>query len=402
MSKYSKNLAGQALKVFVSPAVAYTTDATLALFIDNAVEGELGVYLSDGTLKTSVLNAGEEFIIVQKRDGGLNKTPILKYNEVFDIRLAEYDAPVKQITSIGYNGTSGDLFPSFAAASATNTLTFGISARETTPGNQPFPVQEGYATVNSSTADEYTVLASIVSQLNGDFDYERTQPDKFVKAEILSNGALTELTEDATVVNGSTIVTFAGNQTLATGSFLSFRGAIYKVAVGVTAGTSLTLDRPYQGVSETIDVSATVDLAAAAAYTSGTTALGVRLTSIEFESHFKVVGNPGLEAAPVTALTAWKLGIGSGASIVALEKEGLFFDGLGSTPNAAFKEDYGQPTLFASASGEYDLFFIDAAPKVLPSALPTQFEQKQIQRVVIAAPQSGTSPTADLEAILGL
>lgn len=403
MSKYSKNLAGQKLKVFVSAATAYTDDTTFSAFIDNSAEGEIGIFLASGSTQTSALGDGDEFFIAQKRDGLINQTPIIKYDEIFRLAYSAYVAPVKQVSYIGYAETGSDTIGfNFTAASSTNTQTYQVSVRETTPGNQPFPVQEGYATVNSSTADQYTVLATIVSQLNGDFDYERTQPDKFVKAEITSNGAFVELTEDPTLINGSKTVTFAGVQTLATGSFLDFRGAVYKVAVGVTAGTSLTLDRPYTGASETIDVSATTNLAGTKAYTSGTTKLGVRLTAVEFESHFIASPFTGLTNDVVTNTTPWKLGSGSGTSIRALEEEGIIFDGVGSTVNAAFRSDYGYPTLFSATASTYNQFFIEVAPKVFPSAALPIYEQKQIERVIIAAPSTGTTPTTTIQTVLGL
>lgn len=405
MSNYSKNLSGVNQKVFVSPALAYTTDATLAAFIANAPEGEIGIYMASGARKADALAAGDEFQIVQMKDGFLNKTPLLKFNDITSKRLTDYVAPVRKVVAIGYNGTSGDIGISTTTASSSNALTFGISVRETTPGNQPFPVQEGYATAVSSTADEYTILDTICAQLNGVLDYENTLPDRFVKAEILSNGAVTEFAEDPVFTNGSKVVTFAGNVTIAAGAFVQFSGAggpVYKVATGVTAGTSITLERPYQGASGTVDVSATTDIAGVAAYTSGTTALGVRLTGLSDETHFVVTGIGELATTATTVLTNWLLGSGSGASVVEMEKQSQIFDGVGGTVNAAFKEDFGQPTAFASATSNYDLYFIDLAPTILPSAALPVYKQTQIQRVVIAAPESGTTPTANLATILGL
>lgn len=403
MSRYSKNLSGQKLKVFVCASTAYSDSLTLGAFSDEAAEGEIGIFLASGNLVSGALNSGDEFMIALKRDGFIDKTPIIKYNDIYAARYAAYDAPVKQVSYIGYAATgSDDIGFNFTAASSTNTQTYQISLRETTPGNQPFPVQEGYGTVNSSTADEYTLLASIVSQLNGDFDYTKVRPDSFAKAEIVSNGALTTTGVNAVVTNGSTVVTFASAVTIAAGVFLSIAGSIYKVSTGVTAGTVLYIDRPYQGTSATVTAGATSTTIGTAAYTSGTTKLGVRFTALEFDSHFIIAPFTGLTNDVVTNSTAWKLGAGSGTSIVALEKEGIIFDGLGSTVNAKFKDDYGQPTLFASSTGTYNQFFIEAAPSITPGAALPFYRTTQIERVLIAAPSSGTTPTATLQAILGV
>lgn len=392
MGRLSKNLSGLHQKVIVGTAT-YTDDTTFAAFIANAPEGEVGVFLDSGAVRTTALTAGLKFFIAQKRDGAINKTPILEFNDLYRKLRTAYDAPVKQISTIGYNGTSGDIGFNFTSATASNTLTYGITVRETTPGNQPFPVQEGYATVNSSTADEYTVLAAIVSQLNNDYDYEKCAPDPFVRAEIISNGTITEFaaTADPILVQGSRTVNFVANVTIAAGAFVVFRGAVYKVTTGVTAGTVITIDRPYQGVSETIDVDTTVNLGGTITYTSGTTTLGVRLTSIYEETHFKVIGAGLLYQDTVTAITAWKLGSGAGSQIYELEStEGIINDGIGSTRNVAFREDYGQPSLFASKTGTYDQVFLDFKPTIVPSAALPIYEQKQIQRVLIAAPTGGT------------
>lgn len=398
MSNYSKNLSGLNQKVVVSPQIEYTDDTTYAGFIANAPEGEIGVFLDDGAVRTTALTTGLKFFVAQKRDGNVNKSPVIEWDQLFRKKYTAYDAPVKKVVTVGYNGTSGDIGLDFTGASLTNALTFGVTARETTPANQPFPVQEGYATVTSSTADEYTVLAAIVSQLNADYDYERVQPDRFVIAEILSNGTKTNLTNGAVVVNLSTTVTSTAHG-LSVGALIELRDVVYKV-VAVPDVNTLTIDRPYQGVSETIGAGAN---AASIAYTSGTTLLGVRLTAIEVESHFVAQGNYSLQTAPVTVITAWKLGSGSGKTVRELEsREGIIFDGLGSTVNAAFKEDYGQPSLFSSLSLTYNLFFLDFAPKLIPAAGLPVYEQKQIERILIAAPSSGASPSNELQTIFGL
>lgn len=402
MGRYSKNLAGQKGFVFVGPSsVEYTDDTTYSAFIDNAAEGEIGIFLEAGTAKTTALAAGEKFFIAQKRDGEIFKTPVIPFNDIYAKRKTAYSAPARKVMTVGYNGTAGDVSISFTGASSTSPLEFGLSVRETTPGNQPFPVQEGRVLVTSATADEYTVIAQIVSILNAAVDYERTEPDRFVKAEIISNGALTELTQNLTVRNGSPFITAAASITIATGTLVSIRGTIYKVAVGGT-GTSFTLDRPYQGATETIAVGSTVDQAATMAYTSGTTLLGIKLTGLYDETHFTVTVETGLSNAPVATATEWALGAGSGLSIVELEKEARFFHGIGSVVNAEFAADYGLPTLFGSSSVTYDQYFIDTIPSVTPSAAAPLARTQQIQKIIIAVPSSGTTPSNELTTILGL
>ncbi len=408
MGRYSKNLSGQKAAIFIGPAnVDYTDDTTYAAFTVNAGEGELGVFLSSGAVKTTALAAGEEFFIAQMKDGDISKTPILKYNEIYSKRKTAYAAPVKKIVTVGYAGSgTDDIGIDLTGVTTPTPQTLSLAVRETTPGNQPFPVQEAYYVATSSTTDEYAIMANIADQINFTAtDWQKARPDAFVKAEVLSNGTPTYLisTIDPTLVNGSRIITYSGAVTVAAGAYIFARGAVYKVTTGVTGGTSLTIDRAYQGASETIDVSVeTTAFANATTYTSGTTKLGFRLTGLRNETHFVASVTDGFANAPIATATEWLQGSGSGESIVELEKEGIIFAGLGSTVNAAFSADYGQPTKFASSTGTYDQYFVDIQTVLKPSAAAPLSENRSIERLHFAVPSSGTSPSPELTTIFGL
>lgn len=405
MSIYSKTLSGQNTKLFVSPAVQYTAQTTFASFVTSSavVDGEMGVFLDTGAIRSTALTAGLKFFIAQKRGGIINKTPIIEWDRLIRKVRTAYDAPVNQVSSIGYIGSGTlDLSIDFTGASATNTITLGLSARETTPGNMPFPVQEGYATVNSTTADEYTALATIVSQLNGDYDYERTQPDRFVKAEIQMDGTRTALAANATVTNGRTLVTVTAHA-LPVGTIVSLNNVVYKIATVIDAN-NFNLDRPYQGASGTVTAGTSTSTGSSVTYVSGTNKVGVRLTTINVESVFKIVGIGNLYLSPVSAITSWKLGSGSGATVGEWEKnDAIFFDGVGSTHNAAFAADYGQPALFAVTSQTYDLFFLDFATAITPSAGLPVGSSPGLERISFATPPTGaSSPGDELQTIFGL
>ncbi len=408
MSQYSKNLMGLNASVFVSPAIEYTDDTTYGTFVANAVEGEVGVFLADLTRKTTALTAGQQFFIAQKRDGRVRKTPLLNFNDITSKRRTAYDAPVKQIQHVGFVGTgTSDLTFNFTGASATAPQEYSLSLRDTTPGNQPFPVQEGRAVVTSATANEYTVLAQIVSQLNSDFDYEKAAGDPFVVAEILQSTTTTAITVAATlaVQNGSTTVVFNAAPTGApvVGEYIAIGGtaqlgSVYKI-VAIPTTTQYVLDRPYAGATNAALAIANV---LKAPFVSGTSLLGVKLTAINFESHFVVTAGDLLNGSPIVISTAWKQGSGAYSSVVEMEKQGIIFSGVGSTVNAEFSADYGYPTLFSSSALTYDLFFIDLLSVVIPSAGLPEYRSSQIQRIVIAAPTGGTTPGNELQTIFGL
>src|SRR6478736_102954 len=129
MSKYSKNLSGVAQKVIVGTAT-YTAQGTIDLFAANAAEGEVGVFLDTGVVRTTALTSAiNKFFIAQKRDGFINRSPILDYNDIFRKLRTPYAAQVKQVTAIGFSGTgTADLGFNFTGA-ATVTQTYGITAR---------------------------------------------------------------------------------------------------------------------------------------------------------------------------------------------------------------------------------------------------------------------------------
>lgn len=414
MGRLFKNLVGLSEKVFVTPNIAYTAQTTFANFVTATAvaDGEIGVFLDTGAVRTTALTAGLKFFVAQKRDGQIHKTPIISWDQLTSKRRTAYSAQVSQVTSIGYNttNTASDLFPStpFAAATATNTLTFGVAARETTPGNQPFPVQEGYATVNSSGANQYDVAAAIVAQLNFDLDYERAAPDPFVVAEIQQSTATTAITVAATlsVQNKSKIIVFNAAPTgaPAVGGYIAIggtgqSGAVYKIAAIAGDNVTYTLDRLYTGATNSALAIANV---LTAPFVSGTSKLGIRLTAVFPESTFVIAGSFGLNTSPVLTTTPWVFGSGYGSSVVELEsREGAIFEGVGSTINAAFSSDYGQPTKYASAALTYDQMFLEFASMQVPGANPVDIAAPQMERLHLITVVGSTSGSS-MQTVFGL
>lgn len=403
-ARFSKNLSGLNAAVFVSDAVAYTTDATISAFLANAPDGELGVYLKDGSLKSTALAAGDEFKVVQKRDGFLHQTPLLKFDDIIAKRRTDYVAPQIEKVSVGFSKAAGtgslDL-----SLSTPGTQELVVAVRITTPANQPFPVEEGRAISTKTTDKEYDKVRELVNDLNNLFDYQGNQNEPLVIASIQSNGTVTEFTGIATITtvkNGSRIVTFSAAQNVPANTYVSIRDRVFQVVEGGAAVTSITLDAPYTGVSEAIDNDATVNQAGTISYTDGTTELGILIEGIDSDTHFSVSVLEDLDNATITTDQAWKLGSGDGASVIELEKEGVTFSGIGATQNAAFKDDFGYPSLFGNVSRNYDLFFIELAPEIFRSAARPVASTRMEQTVIIAAPEAGSTPTANLSTIFGL
>lgn len=88
----------------VQVATSYTTRATLALFLANAVNGELGVLkVSDGSIYdgTAVIPAGTEVAIITMLDGNLVQYPTFKAQDsTLSIKKQVGSAPVAQVSTV--------------------------------------------------------------------------------------------------------------------------------------------------------------------------------------------------------------------------------------------------------------------------------------------------------------
>lgn len=161
-TRFFKTTKGFNAEVIVAKNVAYTTDATIALFVDNAVEGEIGVYNYDtGALIgfNTPITAGTKFTILQKRDGGILRTTPAIYGEG-TVKKTAYVAPVKQIATVTFAGVIGTAFNIGDEIS--------VQVIETTPGAEPFPrVTYDYVVKAGDTVTSIaTALKNKINNLN--------------------------------------------------------------------------------------------------------------------------------------------------------------------------------------------------------------------------------------------
>ena len=181
---------------------------------------------------------------------------------------------------------------------------------------------------------------------------------------------------------------------------------VYKVTAIAADNVTYTLDRIYQGATNaTLAIANVLNVNG---YVSGTSKLGVRFTGkttvggITNNPTFIVAGSFNLINAPVLTTQAWLLGSGYGQSIVELEaREGTIFEGVGSTINAAFAADYGQPTRYGSTALTYDQIFLVFANTINPGANPVDFQTTQYERIHICTVVGSTSGST-LQTVFGL
>ncbi len=402
-NRYSKNLFGTNHQGYHSAEQVYATAGTIAAFALTGLEGQIGIYLADNSLKPDALVAGDQFKIAQIRDGELRSSTLMTYGSGnLEVTSTPYDAAVKQINHVGYNGTSGSLaLTGYAIGDE-----FVVSVRDTTPGTQPFPVTEGRKVINTlNGVTEYSIVFDLIKDLENLNDYERNADNGFVVSDIVNNATQVAIgTVTLAITQGSTLATYSAVHNLTAGSFVSILGIMYEIISAPTI-TTLILDRPYTGATQTALVTGATKATqqGSVVFVDGTTELGIRFTSITEDTNFVTGVSEDLQGATLTATTAWKQGSGEDWQVSAIEDESLVYDGF-TTGNYPFVEDYGKPTKFVNeGSGiNYDLWFLKYKKVTDSMAFPHE-QAHHIGLVVISAPDgtAGDSPTGTLTTVLG-
>ena len=396
--RYSRNLEGLNAHGFYSPAAvpAYTAQPNIASFLVNALEGEIGVYTADGqTLLVAPPVVPETpVLIVQKQDDEIHRTQPFPYSDVKKVIKTPYDAPVIQETYVGYNTVDGSMNITIVGG----LQEFVASARETTPANQPFPIQEGRAIVRSGTPTDYYIANRIVEDLLNDGDYEGNADIGFVRATVVTSaaggaavgGAVSILlTEGLNSILGDAPITGA-----TVGDYLIIDGGTYQVRE--ISGNYIILDRPYAGPSMTVLVAAVLTETAA---NVDAAEVGIRFRGYDELAMFEVSVSEDLAEATITTTVEWKQGSGAAWQVASMEDETSVFQGW-TTLNEAWVNDFGKPTFFvdANSADEYSLFFLTNIGTILPSAGTPQ-NQTKMKYYTIIAPINGSALEASIETI---
>lgn len=220
-----------------------------------------------------LLTATDKFFIVQGKGATqpLMKSPAMT-KDMVAISASKFKAAVQQVTYVGFNLTTGTL-----PVANNSDFWIKIRKRDNDAANRSQPMSLFAGPVRTDASGTQEELAFLLVK-NGLKNFAQEPANGYLKFEAVSNGTMTATAANATVTKGSRAVTFASNVTIAAGTLLAIAGATYSVAVGVTAGTAITLNIAYQGDSATITAGTTY------ATTIGTlasvTAFGVRLTGV--------------------------------------------------------------------------------------------------------------------------
>ena len=285
----------------VSIATSTLPAAGAVITKDNISAGAV-VFVDAGMRRTTWadLATGDKYHIVQGRGAAL---PLMKSAAVKkgseNITIQKHLPAQQQISVIGSNGTTG------ALPSANDTSYYiKIRKNDNDEGNrsQPFSLFGQYQTSGSATQVE--LAFGLAENLAFNMAEEANATNGYILVEVLIDTAVgnTELgglgnpTGNLVVTNNSKEVTMTDTQDLAAGDYLRFGAsatealtdAVYRI-VSVDSTTKVTLDMPYQGVSNAAYDDDFVHLILAA--TGDADNFGIRLTGVESDFSVSALRN---------------------------------------------------------------------------------------------------------------
>lgn len=252
-----------------------------------------------------------------------------------------YAAAVRQVSHVGFNGTSGSL--NLSAFLNGDEGTIGVTSVTLT--TQQFPKQNyttGRIYSNSSVIDVLTSV--IVKNQNDDL--------RIMDLDLLSNGTAANLTNTASVINGSKAVASTAHG-LAENDLVRINGNLYKVA-SVTDANNFVLNRAYQGATNAALANTLISKMTVV------TEYGFSLTSTKDGEYFEVSASGIFTQANISYTTPASPGTGAGKQVVALEKNRQAYAGYHDKIDARVKT----PPVYALESVNYNLYFVKATNKV--------------------------------------
>lgn len=379
--RYSRNLTG----LNASGAVSVTHAAALP-----ATEGHTAFEATDtsGTVTYvtgTALVATSSHRLIQLQDGEIRASQAFLGSDVLAITNQDYVAPVIQVSLIAVDDTIAE-----AALDVAGLKEFVIAARDTTPGNQPFPVMEARVAIRDITTTKIQMLTALANAFNDVNDYEGNADEGFatalVQGSVTASGTVFPVGVAPSGTNGGAV----GDKffTLAAATGVGAKGD--KVVIG---GYLYTLARAHTAADTIVYLTSPLAVAASAAvYPHGSvtlTATGIGIMSTVKPIHFSVTATEDLEAAAtITTPIAWVQGTGDPDSVAAMEEEFYVFAGA-TTINAAWEDDFGKPTRFTQAAETYGISFI----KYKKSTASMAFANEQANHVgyIILANDGGSA-----------
>lgn len=417
-NRYFQTTKGFNAEVIVAGAVAYTSRATMALFVANAVEGEIGIY-----------NADTDALIAATASIGAPNTPALATaTGAGSIAAGTYFYKITAINGAGETVGSGEASITTTTSSSTNTLSWNA-----VPGATSYRVYRGTVT---NTEDHFQTTASTTfSDTSAVGGTSGTVPTTSTAVAAASVAAGTKMyiaqKRDALIHKTTPLVynpgvairtafsaavadvwTITGFPTPAAGQVYSF--AIFDLSSGsqpfqaydyeYVVKTGQTLGQILDAIVLVINNTANpVNQAFGPIVTASQNSNTDLIFTAVANTPIRIASREDTQSVTVTHTTPYQQGIGTFDNVSQLEDEGIIFAGVTTNypaPINALPSEFGTATKFSKSTLGYNLYmfnFYESEASPLP--LERHFQKKY---QVLAIPSTGTTPEAAVKAILGL
>ena len=373
-------------EVFINQAVKYAASKTsatanTALTPDLLAVGASGIYTIDTAGKPSLVTASNvssivsttgvtkddvPYVFAQGTATGVYVSKSVKPKYLKRLFKVTYADVTKQVSYVGWNTVSGSLgYPATIVDFTETVIGYQVNNRKSSP-------IETYGTTSAtlrSTYNLYDAASATVTALIG---------DGFFDANVVSDGvstaivATTDFTGTLTFTNGSAGVvvgTSFGGTLLVAGNYLrvtqnaqtgvitvaaatATNSVLYKIVSVV--GTTLTLDRPFYGVTTTLSQANAATIIKVG--TTTPTNVGIRLVSTDAKEYQQFTLNVGgvINSATITYSVGMNPGSGTPAQMQTLESGFFSASGFWNTADPFLRS----PATQLQAVG-YDLYFMD-------------------------------------------
>ena len=250
----------------IAKNVARTSGIVSGSNISGLAAGEVVVTDVSGNVLDSTSVVTQTAVrIVQSQGSTLPPiiSPVINKSRITQYGGAKYQAAQQAINYYGYDGTSGSI-----DAITFNPYTFQIYTYDSPTWAEKSPALMGFYKSTGTVTQQLVADNVTLSMYMNKKDINRAKPVTFERVCNAADGGSGAVL--ATFTQDSPTVTFASAVTFAVGDYIRLTNgtnttAVYKVKTGVTAGTTITLDIPWDAASTTASTWGKITAANAAA-----------------------------------------------------------------------------------------------------------------------------------------